>query len=40
MRARTDASADSLVENEGSIRAHRALGFAQIETQVCFLKML
>jgi aminoglycoside 6'-N-acetyltransferase I len=39
-RGLTEVGSDTLLDNEISIRAHRALGFARIETQVCFLKKL
>jgi aminoglycoside 6'-N-acetyltransferase I len=35
-----EIGSDALAENEGSIRAHRALGFREVERSVCFIKKL
>jgi aminoglycoside 6'-N-acetyltransferase I len=39
-RGLREMGSDTLVDNQVSIRAHQALGFATVETQVCFLKKL
>ncbi|HEV8245505.1 MAG TPA: GNAT family N-acetyltransferase [Polyangiaceae bacterium] len=37
---RTEIASDAEIENEGSISAHRALGFDEIESVGCFRKSL
>ena len=39
-RGLTEFASDALLDNDTSHRAHRALGFAEVERQVCYRKAL
>ena len=39
-RGLTEFASDALLENDTSHRAHHALGFAEVERQVCYRKAL